>query len=156
MELGEVIFLEFTRAMDNPDNMVEALATKGQQYSIPMEALRRAQTMRTLRHSSHISSVSTAPLIFGVRGTVLVTEAANSLAPLKMTSAQLRKVLAHGVRAAITAASDMCSARFAALRCLPAAPRGPNGKHIKIVIPPKPAQQRPWRSDRGWGQTAQQ
>ena len=40
---GVVIFLEFTRAMDNPDNMERALQEKGKQYKEVMEALERAQ-----------------------------------------------------------------------------------------------------------------
>ena len=85
----------------------------------------------------------------------MVEEAAKGLAPLMLTEAQLRKTLAHGVRAAITAASDMCSARFAALKSLPAAPRGPDSKRIKVIIPPKPMPSVPWRKDRGWGASTQ-
>ena len=92
-------------------------------------------------------------MIFGVRGTVLMTEAAEGLKDLKLTGAQLKRVLASGVCAAITAASEMCSARFAALRSLPASPRGRDGKKVKTVIPQKPAIARPWRSDRGWTKT---
>lgn len=142
--LGKVIFLEFTRAMDNPKNMALACATKGRQYLVPMRAAQRANLLYT---------VSTSPMIFGVRGTVLMTEAAEGLKDLKLTGAQLKRVLASGVRAAITAASEMCSARFAALRSLPASPRGRDGKKIKTVIPQKPAIARPWRSDRGWTKT---
>ena len=148
---GKVVFLEFTRAMDNPDNMSEALVNKGRQYEAAMAALRRAQNLRALRHSSRISAVVTAPLIFGVRGTVMVNEAREVLSSLQLSEAQLRKVLAAGVRAAISAASDLCTARAAALRCLPKAPRGPDGKRVKVVIPPKPQRQTPWRGDRGRG-----
>ena len=139
--LGKVIFLEFTRAMDNPQNMVEALAAKGQQYCAAMLAVNRANPL---------ISASTAPMIFGVRGTVMVSEAREGLAPLQLKRAQLEKALAHGVRAAITAASEMCSARFAALKSLPALPRGPDGKRVKVVIPPKPFRSQ-WRGDRGGG-----
>lgn len=148
--LGEVIFLEFTRAMDNPENMAAAAAAKGNQYEIPMRALRDAQNHSATKHTSHIYQVSTAPLIFGARGTVLMKEAIEGLAPFQLTTAKINKVLASGVRAAITAASSMCGARFAALRSLPAQPRGPDGKRIKICIPQKPMQPRPWRSERGW------
>ena len=139
--LGKVIFIEFTRAMDNPQNMEEALAAKGQQYTAAMQAVGRANPL---------ISATTAPMIFGVRGTVIVSEARDGLAPLQLKQEQLYKALAQGVRAAITAASDMCSARFAALKSLPALPRGPDGKRVKIVIPPKPFRQQ-WRSDRGGG-----
>ena len=148
---GAVVFIEFTRAMDNPDTMSEALDRKGHQYDAAVQALIKAQRSRSTRHSSRIHSVTTAPLIFGVRGTVLLAEARESLGPLNLREAQLRKVLAAGVRAAITAASDLCTARAAALRCLPKAPRGPDGRKVKVVIPPKPQRQSPWRGDRGRG-----
>ena len=149
--LGEVMFLEFTRAMDNPDNMSAALARKGHQYDAAVAALLRAQTRRATRHSSHIAKVSTAPLIFGVRGTVMIDEARTALAGLGLKEAQLKRALAAGVRAAITAASDMCTARVAALKCLPKKPRGPGGKRVKVIIPPKPFKAGPWRGDRGVG-----
>ena len=44
--LGKVIFLEFTQAMDNPDNFAAACAAKGRQYEVPMRVLKHAQ-----RHS---------------------------------------------------------------------------------------------------------
>mmetsp|Transcript_61234 Transcript_61234/g.126488 ORF Transcript_61234/g.126488 Transcript_61234/m.126488 type:complete len:503 (-) Transcript_61234:1075-2583(-) len=148
---GTVIFLEFTRAMDNPDNMARACQVKGQQYEVPERALREAQRFRAYRHqgSAAIRSVSTCPLIFGVRGTVLVEEAWTGLQALELTKGQLRKILTCGVRAAVSAASDMCTARFAAMKCLPRRPRGPDGKVIKQHIPPKPFRPAGWRSDRG-------
>ena len=82
---------------------------------------------------------------------MLVSEAAEALQGLNLTAAQLRRVLAHGVRAAIAAASEMCSARTTALKCLPARPRGPDGKWAKITIPPKPFKAPHWRQDRGGG-----
>ena len=149
--LGKVIFLEFTRAMDNPDNMAAACEAKGKQYRIPLRALMKAQEPgRRKRGALAVASATTAPLIFGVRGTVLMDVAASSLESLGLNKAQLHKVLASGVRAAITAASEMCAARFAALRTLPAQPRGANGKRQKQVIPPKPTRLSGWRSERGW------
>ena len=148
---GKVIFIEVTRAMDNPDTMSAALERKGMQYSVAMEALRRAQRRRALRHTPTITTVTTAPLIFGVRGTVIYTEAREALEGLGLTQTQLNRALASGVRAAITAASNMCSARTAALKCLPRAPRGPDGKRINVTIPPKPYKPPIWRSDRGRG-----
>jgi hypothetical protein len=148
---GQVIFLEFTRAMDNPDNMAAALEKKGQQYAAAMRALERAQRCREMKHSTRILYISTAPLIFGVRGTVLFNEARASLMPFNLTEAKLKRVLAAGVRAAITAASDMCSARTAALRSLPKAPRGADGKRVKEKIPQKPFKMGHWRGDRGGG-----
>ena len=64
-----------------------------------------------------ITSISTAPLIFGVRGTVMMDTAREALQRLLLTESQLKRVLAAGVRAAITAASNMCSGRVAALKC---------------------------------------
>ena len=137
--------------MDNPDNMREACAAKGQQYIKPMRAIMKAQEPgQKKRGSPTVYSATTAPLIFGVRGTAMINVAAESLAPLGLTKAQLDTVLASGVRAAITAASDMCAARFAALRTLPAKPRGQRGTRRKQVIPPKPTRLPPWRSERGW------
>ena len=40
---GRVVFLEFTRAMDNPDNIRDALEAKGVQYAAAERALERAQ-----------------------------------------------------------------------------------------------------------------
>jgi hypothetical protein len=148
---GQVMFLEFTRAMDNPDNMSAALETKGDQYKEAVRALERAQRCRQTKHPTSIIYISTAPLIFGVRGTVLMDEARAALMPFNLTEAQLKKVLGAGVRAAITAASDMCSARAAALKCLPKAPRGANGRRVQVKIPQKPFRARHWRGDRGGG-----
>ena len=77
--------------------------------------------------------------------------AREALQPLNLTESQLKRVLARGVREAIAGASDMCSARCAAMKCLPKAPRGPDGKRVKVVIPPKQYQPRGWRQDRGGG-----
>ena len=148
---GQVLFLEFTRVMDNPDNMSAALEKKGHQYDAAVEALRRAQGSSAHQHSTRIASVATAPLIFGVRGMILISEAAEALQALLLTDAQLLRALAHGMRAAITAASEMCSARTAALKCLPKAPRGPDGKRAKVFIPTKPFKAGHWRRDRGGG-----
>ena len=147
---GTVVFLEFTRAMDNPDNIKEALARKGRQYATAMRALERAQRRSATKHSTPIRVVTTAPLIFGVRGTVLINEARAALMPIGLTEGQLKRVLAAGVRAAITAASEMCTARSEALKSLPKAPRGPNGRRVKVIIKPKPMKPAPWRGDRGW------
>ena len=76
---GVVIFLEFTRAMDNPDNMERALQEKGEQYKAAMAALERAQRRRATKHTPGITSISTAPLIFGVRGTVMMDTAREAL-----------------------------------------------------------------------------
>jgi ribonuclease HI len=149
---GQVLFLEFTRAMDNPDNMQAALDRKGHQYDEAVTALQAAQRNSKFKHSTTISSVNTAPLIFGVRGTVLINDAREALQALNLTGAQLKRALAQGVRAAIAGASDMCSARAAALKCLPRAPRGLDGKRVKVVIPPKPFRERGWRQDRGGGE----
>ena len=82
---------------------------------------------------------------------VLLDEARMSSGALKLTEAHLKRVLAAGVRAAIAAASDMCTARTAALLCLPKAPRGADGRRVKILIPQKPFKAGHWRRDRGGG-----
>ena len=61
--------------MDNPDNMREACQAKGLQYREAMAALDRAQQLAATKHPTTIRIISTAPLIFGVRGTVLFEEA---------------------------------------------------------------------------------
>ena len=101
-----VLFMEFTRAMDHPHTMREALAVKTRQYSVAAKAFRR-------EHPSWISK--TTPLIFGVRGSVITANASMELRPFALKPRQLDKVLAAGVRAAITGASDMATARMAAI-----------------------------------------
>ena len=116
---GHVIFLEVSRPMDHFDNMAKASAQKGEQYSAAMEALCRAQRQRATQKQTSI--VSTLPLLVGVRGTVEYDEAHRGFGPFKLKPSQVDKVLAAGIRAAITGASDMISARTAAL---PHAQRG--------------------------------
>ena len=145
-----LLLLEFTRAMDKPDTMEAALQAKGQQYTAAVHAIRAAQRERGTDRT--IESVATVPLIFGVRGSVLLTEALAGLRPLDLTPAQFEKVMTRGVRAAITGLSDMCTARFAALRCLPRPlPTPGRRRNSPVVIPPKPFVRAPWRSDRGGG-----
>ena len=102
----QVMFMEFTRAMDYEQTMAKALAAKSNQYTKAVKAARRAD--RGLR-------VSTAPFIFGARGSVVYANALAELRTFNLKPAALTKVLAAGVRAAVTAASDMVTARFAAL-----------------------------------------
>mmetsp|Transcript_35403 Transcript_35403/g.72869 ORF Transcript_35403/g.72869 Transcript_35403/m.72869 type:complete len:570 (+) Transcript_35403:200-1909(+) len=115
------LFLEFTRAMDHPHTMPSALEAKTHQYDAPVRALRKGQPDLRVR---------TAPLIFGVRGSVLFPEATTELQPFMLTPAATKRVLAAGVRAAITAASDMVTARSEALKGMGKAKarrRGANG-----------------------------
>ena len=100
-----VLFLEFTRAMDHPHTMPTALECKTHQYDAAVRALRRANPALTVR---------TVPLVFGVRGSVLYADAKSELRVFNMKPAADTRVLAAGVRAAITAASDMVTARFTA------------------------------------------
>ena len=102
----KVIFLEFTRAMDHFHTMPRAHECKSKQYTTAVAALRRALPDHR---------VTTAPMVFGVRGSVLHTAAVEELRPFNLTPAGQKRVLAAGVRAAITAASDMITARYAAL-----------------------------------------
>ena len=145
-----LLLLEFTRAMDKPDTMEAALQAKGQQYDAAVCAIRASKG--EMGADSTVDSVVTVPLIFRVRGSVLLTDAMTGLLPFSLTPAQFEKVMTRGVRAAITGLSDMCTARFAALRCLPR-PLPPSGRrrNSPVVIPPKPYVKAPWRSDRGGG-----
>ena len=108
-----VVFLEVSRPMDQQDNMAKASERKGMQYSEAMDALRRAQRRRGTQGETSV--VSTLPILVGVRGSVEYSEAVNEFNVFKLSKRKLDKVLAAGVRAAITAASDMISARAAAL-----------------------------------------
>lgn len=103
---GILLFLEFTRAFDHIHNMAEATTRKKRQYRAAEIAARRAETNYT--------TVDTIPLIFGVRGAVLANECGDLFKQLGLTWAQQQDVLAAGVRAAITGASDLCSARLSA------------------------------------------
>ena len=105
----QAIFMEFTRAMDYETIMNAAVDRKSVQYNAAVKAARKAD--RSLR-------VCTAPLVFGARGSVMYARALAELRTFNLKPAALDKVLAAGVRAAVTAASDMVTARFAA------APRG--------------------------------
>jgi pseudouridine-5'-phosphate glycosidase len=99
--------------MDQQDNMAKASERKGMQYSEAMDALRRAQRRRGTQGETSV--VSTLPILVGVRGSVEYSEAVNEFNVFKLSKRKLDKVLAAGVRAAITAASNMISARAAAL-----------------------------------------
>ena len=112
----QVIFLEFTRAMDHHHTMPSARDTKSRQYAAAVTALRRGMPGVHVR---------TAPMVFGVRGSVLYPDALSELRPFALTPAGEKKVLAAGVRAAVTAASDMITARYAALPHVRGRGRGP-------------------------------
>ena len=103
----QVLFLEFTRAMDHVHTMPAAHACKTKQYDAAVRALKKGNPSFMIR---------TAPLVFGVRGSVLYTPATSELYPFGLTTAKKRQVLAAGVRAAVSAASDMITARYAALK----------------------------------------
>ena len=77
-------------------------------------------------------------------------DACEGLKWFQLSNAKRDRILAKGVREAITGASNMCTARFEALRQLPGAPQLPNGRRQKVVIPPKAHRTQAWRADRGW------
>jgi len=142
-----VLFLEFTRCMDHPHTLREAVERKERQYDAAVDALFRAQDRA--KYDDKLQHIVTIPLVFGVRGSVAYAEACEGLRWFNMSEAKRDKVLACGVREAITGASDLCTARFAALKSLPRAPRGADGKRVKIRIPPKPhGVGKGWRADR--------
>ena len=148
------VFIEFTRCMGHPHTMREALERKGHQYDEALAAVVRDQGCTPLQQRQ-VLTASTLPLIFGVRGGLAYAEACESLAVFKLTAAKRDRILACGVREAITGANDLCNARFAALKTVPGPPRLPNGKRQKVLIPPKPARPTVWRADRGWGKGGQ-
>ena len=76
----------------------------------------------------------TIPFVFGVRGSVAYADACTGLQWFKLSQAKIDKVLACGIREAITGANDMCNARYAALREMPRRPRQANGRLEKIII----------------------
>ena len=145
-----VLFFEFTRCMDHSFTMDAALVRKAHQYDEAVDALSRAQANIPLSART-VTQVHTVPMIFGVRGAVAYAEACQALQWFKLSQARQDKILAQGVREAITGASDLCTARFEALRKIPAAPRLPNGRRQRVIIPPKPYRPSEWRADRGGG-----
>jgi ribonuclease HI len=108
-----VVFLEVSRPMDQEDNMAKASERKGEQYTEAVQALYRAQQRRDMRGET--TSASTLPILVGVRGSVEYAEAVREFSVFGLSKRKLDKVLAAGVRAAITAGSNMISARAAAL-----------------------------------------
>ena len=146
----EAIFIEFTRCMDHPHTIKEALERKGRQYDEALAAVAR-DTRSTPLRQQQVRSARTLPLVFGVRGGLAYTEACSELEVFKLSPAKRDRILACGVRAAISGANDMCNARYAALKTVPGQPRLPNGKRQKVHIPPKPTRPPTWRADRGWG-----
>ena len=137
------LFLEFTRCMDHPHTMAEALLRKGHQYDEAITAVHRAQARVPLKDRAVCNAV-TVPLVFGVRGSVAYKEACEGLEWFKLSAAKKDKILACGVRKAIAGASDMCTARYAALREMPRKARLPNGRRVKEIIPPKPSRAAGW------------
>ena len=102
-----IILMEFTRAMDRPHTMQQALTVKSTQYAAATRALRKGQ--RTF-------AVRTSPYIFGALGSVLTAPALEQLNVFKLTPSKAAEVLAAGCRAAITGASNMATARFASIK----------------------------------------
>lgn len=146
----QLVFLEFTRCMDHEHTLQAALAVKSHQYDAAIQAALRAQA-DTPYDQRTVKTVTTAPFIFGVRGSVMTLDCAPFFHLLGLSQAKTDNILASGVRAAITAASDMCAARLAAKAKQPPAPRPrlPGKRKRQTTIPDKPWRASPWRSDRG-------
>ena len=136
--------------MDHTHTMLAALDRKTHQYDEAIAAVQRAQEPLLLSKRT-VRIVNTIPLVFGVRGAVAHAEAIEGLKWFKLSSAKMDRILAQGVRAAITGASDLCTTRFEVIHKVPGAPRLPNGKRQRVIIPPKPHCQQVWRADRGGG-----
>ena len=135
-----VLFLEFARPMDQDQNVYAAQERKSTQYSVAEAAIRRAERQtpflnRTVRH------VDSVPFVVGVRGSVVYNRLLGALEVFKLSARKTDRVIAAGVRAAVTASSEMITARTAAL---PTAPR--RGRQAYQV---RPRQDRGWRADRG-------
>eukprot|EP00961_Rhodomonas_salina_P016773 226265-Rhodomonas_salina.1 len=111
----KITFLELTRCMDHGDNMTAARANKSCQYDIAIAAIKRAQN--ALPRGDR-SSVFTAPLIFGVRGSVLSGHAATVLRSVEVKEEHVTAILRRGVRAAIKRLTVMTGARKTALQNL--------------------------------------
>ena len=139
----KLLFLEFSRPMDQQDNLYAALERKESQYDAAVAAIRRAQTS-VQACNRPISAVSTKPFLVGVRGSVPYVDARYEMEVFELSSKKTDRVLAAGVRAAVAAASDMITARTAAL---PNAPR--RGKQ---TYKPRPPRVQVWREDRGAAQ----
>ena len=153
-ETNTILFLEFTRCMDHTHSLLAAVARKETQYAEAVAAIERAA--RADRGNSVSAFVATGkraatayciPMVFGVRGSVAWETAHEALKWFNLKDAQNERILTQGVRAAITAASDLCSARFAALKTV-VKPRRRRGQK-KAAIPQKPFRAMGWRADRG-------
>jgi ribonuclease HI len=144
------LFIEFTRCMDHPHTMRDALERKGTQYDEALAAVARDHRQTPLTQQQ-VRVARTMPLIFGVRGGIAYAEACKELEVFKLSPAKCDRILACGVREAIRGANEMCNARFAALKTMPGRLRLPNGKRQKVIIPQKPMRPTAWRADRGWG-----
>ena len=135
-----VIFLEFSRPMDQERNLYAAQHRKSTQYEAAERALRRAER-RTPYLQRAIRDASSIPVVVGVRGSVLYDQIFPALSVFKLSKRRTDKVIAAGIRAAITAASEMIAARTAAL---PSAPH--RGRQAYRA---RPHRDNGWRADRG-------
>lgn len=150
---GTLYFLEFTRAWDEDDSLQVAEERKAEQYVQAEQAVRRGPTWR-----SRVRSVDTLPFVFGVRGSVRHKTLRENLLALDVKDKQCDKVIAQGIRAAITEARQVCVAHKELAKSAPKA-FGPHLRHQYtargvrkrvLTIPPKPAGHTTWRRDRGW------
>ena len=107
--------------MDQGDSLTAATLRKGEQYDAAVQAVTKGE--RPQRSSQF--AVSTAPLVFGVRGSVDYADILLHLAPFNLHRPD--RVLAAGVRAAVAAASTMIDGRKAKLAELAAVGRQSRG-----------------------------
>jgi hypothetical protein len=107
-----LLFLEFSRPMDQDENIRASTLQKGTQYDEAVNAILKGQRSQE-GQLQPIKVVRTVPLIFGVRGSVDLQDITSQLAPFKMKKPA--RVIAAGIRAAISGASNMIVARREAL-----------------------------------------
>mmetsp|Transcript_3682 Transcript_3682/g.7442 ORF Transcript_3682/g.7442 Transcript_3682/m.7442 type:complete len:131 (+) Transcript_3682:368-760(+) len=126
--------------MDQLANMRASMDRKSEQYAAAMTAISRAQ-LATPFFDRQVRDVRTLPMIVGVRGSVLYDDAVADLAIFELPKRKVDRVLAAGVRAAISVASEMITGRTVALPNAP--PRG------RQAFRPRARRQVHWRAERG-------
>eukprot|EP00961_Rhodomonas_salina_P184856 2495673-Rhodomonas_salina.2 len=127
------------QCMDHEHMLKAALAVKSHQYYAVVQAALLAQATTSYDQCT-VKTVSTAPFIFGFRGSILTLDCAPFFHLLGLSQAKTDDILASCVRAAVTAASDMCTACLAAKAKQPPAslPRLPGKRKHQTTIPNKP------------------
>eukprot|EP00961_Rhodomonas_salina_P153315 2063963-Rhodomonas_salina.3 len=104
-----VLFLEFTRATNKPDNMDRAKAAKGSQYYAVVCAINNAADVP----GTEDICACTLPFTFGTLGSVLEPEAHSHLEQLDIKKKHFNSILGACVRAAVLGLAAMSDARTA-------------------------------------------